>query len=306
MVTFGGGIEKYRRSARMLANDACDCGWFDRIVLFTDKAARPNGLNQKISHRTPEWAERDLAFITNHRRGFGYWLWKPMLVSSTLASMDEGEVLLYADGGCEFSRLGTQRFFDYVEIADRNGALFFRIPGRENAYTKRELLEYLGTTKEEEISSQCQGGIFLLKNCAKVRDLINEWLRLCREDDMRLLTDEKDPSKQGQYFVDHRHDQSILSILVKRSSFAVIDSEDQFDKRLYNIVNSWVLLLPFHTRRARDFRKTPLLVRISTGAGCRKSLRSSLFFRIQFAIQTILTLSLDFNGIRPMARTCVS
>lgn len=35
------------------------------------------------------------------RKGAGYWVWKPKIVQITLEKMNDGDLLLYADTGCE-------------------------------------------------------------------------------------------------------------------------------------------------------------------------------------------------------------
>lgn len=227
--------------------------------------------------------------MAQNMRGFGYWLWKPLLVTAMLDEMEEGAILLYADGGCEFSRLGTERFKQYVALADRHGGLFFRLPHAEIEYSKRELREFLATSAEEDASPQVQATLFMIKNSAEGRAFVAHWLATCRKDGMRLLTDDLDPEKQSERFIGHRHDQSILSILVKRSRMWLLDAEDHFDKRLYLIVNSWILLFPFHARRARRTRIVPLMARLSNEAACRRSLASPLSFKLQFIAQSLLS-----------------
>ena len=43
-------------------------------------------------------------FVRTHpRRGFGFWSWKPYIIHRHLASLPEGEVLLYVDAGFSMS-----------------------------------------------------------------------------------------------------------------------------------------------------------------------------------------------------------
>ena len=48
-------------------------------------------------------------------RGYGYWSWKPFIISKTLEKIDEGDILLYIDIGCELRSDGTQRFIEYLD-----------------------------------------------------------------------------------------------------------------------------------------------------------------------------------------------
>ncbi len=57
-------------------------------------------------------------------------------------------------------------------------------------------------------------GIILLRNTKNSRDFIEEWLKNC--EDPELLTDIPSPEEYPD-FRDHRHDQSILSILYNKN-----------------------------------------------------------------------------------------
>ncbi len=297
LVTFGGGLEKFRVAARSLANDACKCGFFKDIFLYSDFPQPPKRLHKNVKNRIPDWSDTDLHFIENNPHGFGYWLWKPIIINSVLNSMNDGEILVYLDGGCEISPLGTRRLLYYIEICDNDGGLFFHLGHREDMFTKNELFEYLNTPEEQKKSPQIQATIFLIKNCQDTRAWAEKWLALARFDSMRLLTDEKSALKQSSRFIEHRHDQSILSLTVKQSKFSVIPAEDNFDSRLYNILNSWIFLIPFHSRRAKKNRKTFIMAKLSTERRCKASLLGSWAFRLQFILQSIIGGKLNFEGI---------
>lgn len=297
-VTFGGGLEKFRKAARALANDACKCGFFKEIFLYSDIPQPPEDLHKNVKNRIPDWSDTDLQFIRNNPRGFGYWLWKPIIIDAVLKTMHEGDFLVYSDGGCEISPLGTRRLHQYINACNDRGGIFFHLEHMEEKFTKTELFEYLNTPEEQRISPQIQSTIFVIKNCQETRALAEKWLALSRLDSMRLLTDEGSAAKQSNHFIEHRHDQSILSLVVKQFNFPVIPAEDNFDSRLYNIVNSWIFLLPFHSRRAKKNRKTFVLAKMSTEERCRASLSGSWAFRVQFALQSIMRGKLNFEGIR--------
>lgn len=297
LVTFGGGLEKFRKAARALANDACKCGFFKEVLLYSDSPQPAKHLHKNVKNIIPNWSNTDLQFIKNNPRGFGYWLWKPIIINSALRSMKEGDFLVYLDGGCEISPIGTKRLHQYIKMCSESSGLFFQLQHIEEMFTKNDLFEYLETPKAQRISPQIQATIFVIKNCQEIRAWAEKWLALSRFDSMRFLTDENSKFKQSSQFIEHRHDQSILSLTVKQSDFSVIPAEDNFDSRLYNILNSWILLIPFHSRRARKIRKTFVMAKISTEERCKDSLLGSWTFRLQFAIQSIIAGKLNFEGI---------
>ena len=39
---------------------------------------------------------------TKHKKGHGYYIWKPYLIQKTMNKMNDGDILLYSDAGCEY------------------------------------------------------------------------------------------------------------------------------------------------------------------------------------------------------------
>ena len=53
------------------------------------------------------WKEHG-AFLLGAKRGLGYFLWKPFLISAKLDEIAEDDFLVYANAGCEFNA-GNER-----------------------------------------------------------------------------------------------------------------------------------------------------------------------------------------------------
>lgn len=75
----------------------------------------------------PEFTSRMGKYLTPSCKGFGYWSWKPWIISHALQKMKDGDRLLYLDAGCHINPAGMKRFREYVDILDRdnNGMLAF-------------------------------------------------------------------------------------------------------------------------------------------------------------------------------------
>ncbi|MCM2476019.1 hypothetical protein HGO38_21315 [Rhizobium sp. CG5] len=289
--TFGAHRPRYRRAAFRLATEALSSAWFDKVVLQLDTGvASDEVVPDGLTIMPPDWSETDAAFIRGNPRGFGYWLWKPLLIKALLEEMEDGSLLVYADGGCELSSRGGPRLLDYLQSASTTGGLFFSLPFAEAEYSKQELLDHMQATPEEVETTQVQGTILVLCNRADTRVLVDQWIALCREDGYRLLNDDCNPGRQSSRFRSHRHDQAILSLLVKRSSFAVIPWEDNYDKPLYRILNSWIYLFPIHARRAQRRRILWWLSGWSSDRGCLAAAQGSFGFRLQKTVADILSL----------------
>ena len=63
-------------------------------------------------------------------------------------------------------------------------------------------------------TEQRQAGALLFKICNKTRDLVNQWYELCC--DYHNIDDSPSITKNLDCFKEHRHDQSIFSLLTKK------------------------------------------------------------------------------------------
>jgi hypothetical protein len=257
LITFGGGGAQYRETARALAKEAVKTGWFDKVWCYCDDQE-----NEAI------WLlEKNFGgFMRASPKGYGYWLWKPFLVQYVLSKTNDGDVVMYLDAGCEISKLGRDRFEDYVRLAQQSKGLFFTLPFIEKNWTKTTTLDALCATEAEKNSPQIEATWFALLNCQQTRAFVERWLSLCTIDNKALLVDE--------YPQNHRYDQSILSLLVKRSTFATMPWEDCYASALL-VPNSWALLFPIHARRATRVgrRSVFLLSSLSSMERCKRNFR---------------------------------
>lgn len=154
-----------------------------------------------------------------YRRGYGYWKWKSYLVKQQFDKMEDGDILIYADAGCDYNVKAVDRLKKYMEIASthESGILVFEDNYKESQLTKGDVFEYLaGDTKCPSISETRQrwGGMFIMRKCTNTVKLVNEWVDICMNH-FDLITDKKSIIPNFPDFLENRHDQSIFSILTK-------------------------------------------------------------------------------------------
>ncbi|CAB4736054.1 unannotated protein [freshwater metagenome] len=218
-VTFGGGEKRYRAAARRIARQASDTGLFCDTWAVTDL---------DMYNFAPRLGEHR-PFIERSPHGYGYWLWKPYLLDAACnAGFDH---VVYADAGCVLnlsSRTPRSRLQDYLELATEHGITLMALQHPERQYTKRDTWECIGLTDEQLDQPQCVGGVLTLR-ADRAPDLLREWIRWCTTDNYHLLDDSPSASPELPEFVAHRHDQTILSCIAKRSELPVIADETYFD-----------------------------------------------------------------------------
>lgn len=211
-ISFGGGSDPYRQRVNQLCKQAESFGYFNKIYPYTD---------YDLMEDSYFWNKHG-NFVSNpyFRRGYGYWLWKSYLLIKTIEKYQEGDILVYADAGCSFNPKGIQRMFEYEKMLDEDpkqfGLIAFRLEdqGREDIlYTKRLLLDAMNATDQEKHTPQYVGGVLIIKKTPTIMKFLNDWYFIASQ--YIYLTDERHPNEYPE-FIDHRHDQSIYSLLIKK------------------------------------------------------------------------------------------
>lgn len=116
---------RYRFSLKRLELETEKFG-FDERHIFTEKDLSEKFfklLNPKI-----------------YRRGYAYWTWKPYLVEKVMACLEEGDILVYSDGGNHFTYNALPRFGKYISMLSLDKPILaFQQPYMEKYWTKMDI-----------------------------------------------------------------------------------------------------------------------------------------------------------------------
>ena len=213
-LTFGAPSIQYNHSVNRLCNEAIQLSCFDKITGMTDIDLKNDVFfwNQHAS------------FILENKKGFGYWIWKSYIIMKYLQEeMTESDILVYMDAGCSLNDKGKIRFLEYIHLLENSqeyGILSFQMNHlSEINYTKRNLFNYLKISTNDMLSGQCMATVIMIKKNKHSLFVINEWYRISSI--YKLLRDDNNNEI-------HRHDQSILSLLVKKYGSIKIADETFF------------------------------------------------------------------------------
>jgi hypothetical protein len=82
-------------------------------------------------------------------------------------------------------------------------------------WTKEDLFHYLKVEPNDPVRSknQVEGGHVLIKNCPEARNFVNMWYSISCAENYHLVDDTPSRLANHKDFVEHRHDQSIYSLL---------------------------------------------------------------------------------------------
>lgn len=166
--------------------------------------------------------------ILEQSRGAGYWLWKPYFINKKLEELNEGDYLFYSDSGV-FFRKNVDVLIEVLEKNDQD-IMGFQLPLIESQWTKKELIHDMDCNKARFTeSNQILASYILIKKTNFSISFFQEFLDVsCNEIN---ITDKYDNSvKQDDDFIEHRHDQSIFSLLYKKYSLIPFKDPTQFGK----------------------------------------------------------------------------
>jgi len=220
------GNEKFTNSINRIKNEAESFNIFDNIVIYND---------ENLKNNFPEfWSSHGNFINNNNNRGYGYWIWKSFIVLKTLESMNENDILVYADAGCELNNNGVNRLKDYFEIVKNSnyGVLSFELTYPEKEWTKMDLFNELDMNTYEHLNSiQLMATSFILKKCDHTMKLVSEWYKYSSI--YHLIDDSESNVKNDDMFCEHRHDQSIFSLIRKKYGTEIMFNEvDCFDNSI--------------------------------------------------------------------------
>ena len=192
-------------------------GRYLKAQQYCSQSAKEAGFDEVISYSINDidsnFIEKNKS-ILNQSRGAGYWLWKPYFIKKTLDKINDGDLLVYSDSGSIY-QASVQPLIDSI-LKDKHGVLSFELKGLiEKDYTKRDafILMNLDDSKYTDSSQREATYIWLIKNDFTT-NLVKEYLDFAQ--DSKIITDEPSSNKNYDSFKDHRHDQSIWSLLCKK------------------------------------------------------------------------------------------
>jgi hypothetical protein len=186
----------------------------------------------------PEFYSQHLEFIKTHSRGFGLWIWKPAILAYLIERLDDNEMVLLLDSGCQFNSTAESkvRFDEYIKLTSTNDLLLMQIANdsfgfqdlTNAAWTKLSVLDSLDPLSAFRNSNQIQSGIiFAIKSEKSVR-VAKMWLDLCTRSEYSLLVDPPPHESQPIQFRQHRWEQSILSLILKSEGIPPLLDETYF------------------------------------------------------------------------------
>lgn len=251
-ITFGAGRSGWIGAAKRITAEAQRTGLFEfsfnldeRWLKAWDPEIYEIGLNLRK---------------TMPARGFGYWTWKPSVLLWAHLNFPNHQIV-YVDAGSQFKtgNLKKSELAEDLNASTKFGGLAWALDGYiESVWTKVEVFNHLNLDDEFRTTPQIQSGFIALPQSSPRYSLIQNWRELAKTEEGFYFTDQSNVVQPPE-FIEHRHDQSILSCLWKRSGFPLIlDKTNPSQSNLYPIIawrNNSILRIeqPWVFRKALKF-----------------------------------------------------
>ena len=195
------GDEKFSTSLKRAGFMARLLGRFDKIYLYG-----PNDIDDVFKSRNKE--------ILSIKRGAGLWLWKPyILYKAILEKAIDGDIVFYCDAGSFFIRSVS-----HIERSmDKDDIWVSEIPFMEGQFTKEDTFSILDIVDNIRMTPQIQASCICVRRTPSSIEFIKKWLDCCCNIYLLHPKNLKPGLDNKDYFISHREDQSILSLICKKN-----------------------------------------------------------------------------------------
>lgn len=163
-------------------------------------------------------------FIRSNPKGYGYFIWKPYFILKALSLMKEGDILVYGDAGNEIpgSREECLNIFNLVNSPSKHIPILAMKVGWNIRWIKSDLYIRMGYKLFYPFKIMVEANRIVIKKNEATLKFVNEWLYYCTVD-YRNIDETKSKFPQLPFFVQHRYDQSVFSILFHKYKGQVVN-----------------------------------------------------------------------------------
>jgi hypothetical protein len=185
------------------------------ILIFTAKNfAKIKNVFSFYPKDIPKEISNNLIYA-NLKKGFGNYFWKSYFIIESLNKINYGDFIFYSDAGNFFVR-NIQPLISKMKLLDKD-IFVFELPFVEKQWTKRDAFVKLNVDNIKFTDSrQILSGYFIIRKSHFTMSFFQDFY--LNSLDHRIISDLPNELGYKNYdnFIEHRHDQSLLSLLVKK------------------------------------------------------------------------------------------
>lgn len=220
LVSFATNPKWYR--SQYLLNNSAKKGGFDGVISYTDKGR--------------EWEFVKKYEDVSKTRGYGFWQWKPIIILDALNKLNDGDIIGYVDSG----NLIINNL-DYIfSVCTEQGIVLFdnrdgnyqRDTHKNKEWTKRDCFVLMDCDSEKYYNApQVDGSYQFYKKTPDTIKFLEEYISFCSNEN--IISDIPNITKDNlPEFKDHRHDQSILSLMAVKYNIPLLPEPSEWGNYL--------------------------------------------------------------------------
>uniref|UniRef100_A0A6C0D6K1 Nucleotide-diphospho-sugar transferase domain-containing protein n=1 Tax=viral metagenome TaxID=1070528 RepID=A0A6C0D6K1_9ZZZZ len=193
--------DSYEEGQKKLVESAKTIGGIDEVI-----ALGPDDLSDDFKNTYKQFFD--------HKRGGGYWIWKPYIILNQLHKINDNDILIYIDSDKSFlTSIDT-----YLNNFNANKSIMvFQLSDGflEKYWTKMDIFKRLQCENNKDITDtpQIESGYAIFRKNQDSFNLLNKWNELNKE--FNLVSDIPSVEPNFEGFFENRHDQSLFSCLCK-------------------------------------------------------------------------------------------
>ena len=156
-------------------------------------------------------------YAKTYKRGYGYWIWKPLIIKESLEKLKEGEILLYVDGRSGLKKSGEPiKWLDYFMQESKLDISCWQMVHKEMHWTNGDIISAFKLNLNSELlkTGQFATTFHAYRKNKQTLNFVNEWLNFLKNN-LAICRDEKSINLNHKEFIENRHDQSVFSLMVK-------------------------------------------------------------------------------------------
>jgi len=194
--------EKFKKTRERYAAELESKNIFEKVIQYSPLDFDSNFL---VKHQK---------FIQDNPKGYGFFIWKPYFILKALEGLEDGDILVYGDAGNEIkgSKEECLDLFNKVNLPSKQIPIIATKVGWNIRWIKSDLYFRMGFRIFYPFKIMVEANRILFKKNLATINFVKEWLHYCTID-YRNIDESKSRIPQLPFFVQHRYDQSVFSIL---------------------------------------------------------------------------------------------
>lgn len=203
----------FEKSAERYVQELKSKNFFDEVLKYSPEDFDDNF---KIAHQD---------FIKKNKKGYGYYIWKPYVILKALKSIQEGDILVYGDAGNDIPGSKERCLIEFNKVLSikKGVKLIASKQGWAIRWIKTDLYFAMGWTSIfYSFKRMVEAGRVVMQKNDETIKFMEEWLHYATVD-YHNIDDSESRLFNLPFFIEHRNDQSIFTLLFHKYSGTITD-----------------------------------------------------------------------------------